>query len=223
MDYNAEEDLTVETIIERGVKKYFPVGKSQLGYLKDMDLSLGSFAGENLDGFTEGNACSFQEYLKSRGLFSPQYHLYIRTKPKQQTSSCTMEVQQSAGSVDESDEEELNVEETVTDKADENAEEDTAIVFFVNNAMPGNMYLKYKRNILSRYDNCVCTITYGSMRQCYNSSAHEIAYADYNCITDDGFLLVHVELGYCQAILSPTGSTIVRNSTIFRICFFWLP
>ncbi|KAH3797117.1 hypothetical protein DPMN_150692 [Dreissena polymorpha] len=84
MDYNADEDLTVETIIESGVKKYFPEGKSQLGYLKDMDLSLGSFAAENLDRFTntEGNACSFQEYLKSHGLFSSQYHLYIRTKPK---------------------------------------------------------------------------------------------------------------------------------------------
>ncbi|KAH3797116.1 hypothetical protein DPMN_150691 [Dreissena polymorpha] len=104
-----------------------------------------------------------------------------------------MENQQTAGHLDERDEEELNVEETVTDKADENAEEDMARVFFVNNTMPGNMNLKYKRNTLSRYDISECTISYGSMRQCYNSSAHEIAYADYNYITDDGFLLVHVE------------------------------
>lgn len=51
----------------------------------DMEVSLASFSGENLENFTDldGKECSFQEYLKSHGLFSSQYHLYIRTKLKE--------------------------------------------------------------------------------------------------------------------------------------------
>lgn len=195
MEYKAVENLTVETIIKRGVTYFFPQGKSQLGDLKDMEVSLASFAGENLQRFTdsEGNTCSFQEYLKSHGLFSSQYHLYIRTKEKQQIAetACTP----AALGTDENVEEEMVTDQT-TSESDETLGEETGTVLLVNNNIPGNIELKYKKKIISRYDETECSISCSSMRQCYNSSAHEHDnedYSSYNCITDDGFLLTHVE------------------------------
>lgn len=92
-----------------------------------------SFSGENLENFTDldGKECSFQEYLKSHGLFFSQYHLYIRTKLK------------------ESDKEMH----TATEDCDK-----TESVFLVNNENPGDIKLTFKKTKISRYSGSPSTI-----------------------------------------------------------------
>lgn len=96
----------------------------------DMEVSLASFSGENLENFTDLE-CSFQEYLKSHGIFSSQYHLYIRTKLK------------------ESDKEMH----TATEDCDK-----TESVFLVNNENPGDIKLTFKKTKISRYSGSPSTI-----------------------------------------------------------------
>lgn len=99
----------------------------------DMEVSLASFSGENLENFTDldGKECSFQEYLKSHGLFSSQYHLYIRTKLKE------------------------------SDKEMHTATEDcykTESVFLVNNENPRDIKLTFKKTKISKYSGSPSTI-----------------------------------------------------------------
>jgi hypothetical protein len=105
---------------------------------------------------TEVDLCSFQTYLTSHRLFSSQFHLYIRTKQKSELTACAPE------------------------DVRENVEENMMTDPLVNNNIPSDIELKNKRKLFSRYDDSVPTISYLSMRQCYNSSVHEIAYEDYN-------------------------------------------
>lgn len=74
MEYLADENLTVPDIVRIGSNFFILKRKSQVGDLMDMEVSLASFSGENLENFTDldGKECSFQEYLKSHGLFSSQ-------------------------------------------------------------------------------------------------------------------------------------------------------
>lgn len=130
-----------------------------------MNVSLASFSSENLDTFTDldGNACSFQGYLKSHGLFSSQYHLYIRTKPKQESA-------------------------VVEDKKLGQGNVNKALL--VNNAIPGIIQLTFKRKIISRYSNEPSSISCCSMKKCYDLSTtyHETTYDEYNCLLDEFFV-----------------------------------
>lgn len=168
MKYKTDEDLDVQTIIKRGAQFFFPNGKSQFGDLKDMDVSLASFSSENLEMFTDldGNVCSFQGYLKSHGPFSSQYHLYIRTKSKQESTFIEDEKLGQG-----------NVNKTLQ----------------VNNAIPGIIQLTFKRKVIARYSNEQSSISCCSMKKCYDLSAyHETPYDEYNCLLDE-FVVTKIE------------------------------
>ena len=46
-----------------------------------MDVELGNFAQEKIAEFknTDGEKCTFKEYLKDRGLFASQFYVYLMT------------------------------------------------------------------------------------------------------------------------------------------------
>lgn len=171
MEYFADENLTVPDIVRIGSNFFFPKKKNQLGDLMDMEVSLASFSGENLETFMDldGKECSFQEYLKSHGLFSSQYHLYIRTKLKESDK-----VMRTA---------------TCSEDCDK-----TESIFLVNNENPGDIKLNFKKTKNSKYSGSPSTISSSTMKKCYSLSMHqEIPYDDYNCITHDSYLLAGVE------------------------------
>ena len=68
-----------------------------------MQVSLASFSSENIENFKNIHCevCSFKDNLKSHGLFSSQYHLYLRSKevnvPKQMEAGCELDGQIGTG------------------------------------------------------------------------------------------------------------------------------
>lgn len=78
----AEQQITVEQIIEQGEKMLFKDGKSYFGELSSMSVTLTDSRGEEVSQFTNlnGEPCSYTEYLTSNGLYPSQCHLYLRTK-----------------------------------------------------------------------------------------------------------------------------------------------
>lgn len=80
--YEKDEPVLVEGIFEWGKKAIFPNGKSQHGLLSSIEVCLSNYVSERIDTFqtTEGEECSLQEYLKSCGMFSSQFYIYLKTK-----------------------------------------------------------------------------------------------------------------------------------------------
>ena len=82
MYHESEADsITVDFLIKQASRLFFPEGKSKFGMLEDMDVELGNFAQEKIRKFkdTDGNECSFKEYLKNRGLFASKFYVYLMT------------------------------------------------------------------------------------------------------------------------------------------------
>ena len=83
VQHDPNEELTVETIKAKAAKIFFPQGKSRKCNLKlsSMKLELGNFAEEKIKDFTdsEGNKCTYEQYLKTNGLYSSWNILYLMT------------------------------------------------------------------------------------------------------------------------------------------------
>ena len=60
-------------------KLFFPESVSKYGAIGDMQLDLGNYAQETISVFRDPDSekCTFQEYLRSRGLFSSKCHVYL--------------------------------------------------------------------------------------------------------------------------------------------------
>ena len=77
--YVDDDQITVESLKTKAMKLFFPGGASKYGPLKDMQLALGNYAQETITGFQDidGKQCTFQEYLKSRGLYASKCPVYL--------------------------------------------------------------------------------------------------------------------------------------------------
>ena len=97
LDVSCSDELTVEYIISRAVKVFFPSGSSHKGAVADCTFRL-SFYTEPFEQFfdTDGNACNFDQYLASRGKYPSRCILYLVStgKKKKQLSGQKL-VQQS--------------------------------------------------------------------------------------------------------------------------------
>ena len=62
---------------EKATKFFFPEQVPKFGALDNMCLHLGNYAQERITTFTDtdGKTFTFQEYLKSRGLFASRFHV----------------------------------------------------------------------------------------------------------------------------------------------------
>ena len=83
LEYNDSEadSITVDFLIKQAIRVFFPEGKSKFGTVQDMDVELGNFAQEKIAEFknTDGEKCTFKEYLKDRGLFASKFYVYLMT------------------------------------------------------------------------------------------------------------------------------------------------
>lgn len=70
--YDDDEEITVDLLKAKASQLFFPKGVSKYGSLSEMKLRLGNFAQESVSAFKDimGQECTFQEYLKSHGLFA---------------------------------------------------------------------------------------------------------------------------------------------------------
>ena len=77
--YVDDDQITVESLKTKAIKLFFPGGVSKYGSLKDMQLALGNYAQETITSFRDidDKQCTFQEYLKSRGLFASKCPVYL--------------------------------------------------------------------------------------------------------------------------------------------------
>ena len=77
--YDDDEEITVDFLKTKASQLFFPEGVSKYGSLSEMKLSLGNFAQETVLAFkdTMGRECTFQEYLKSHGLFASRCYIYL--------------------------------------------------------------------------------------------------------------------------------------------------
>ncbi|XP_069132070.1 mucin-2-like [Argopecten irradians] len=184
IEYKADEVQTVESIIRKGTQYFFPNGKSQFGDLKDMYLSLASFSGECINTFTdlEGCECTLQTYLKSHGLFSSQYHLYLRSKRREEPNKLPK-----PETPDSQKRPKVPTDVTV------NESDEYERILLVNNGLPGNIKLSFKKTKYSTYSNDESSISCASMKTCYGLAANnETPYDQYNCLIDDSFLTTMV-------------------------------
>ena len=71
-EFYREEKQTVETITSYGKRVFFPDGKNYMGKLTDMEVKLSSYNGEVVEKFANSNGeeCSYQEYLKDIGAYA---------------------------------------------------------------------------------------------------------------------------------------------------------
>mgnify|MGYP001794202631 CR=1 FL=1 len=90
--YKADEELTPEYIKATAIKYFFPEQKSKYGTLEEMHVELGNYAQERFVEFsdTDGNICTFSKYLKTRGLYSSKFTLYLMSTCKEEC--CEIEV-----------------------------------------------------------------------------------------------------------------------------------
>lgn len=77
--YSDDDEISVDFLKAKARKLFFPEEVSKFGALDDMCLHLGNYAQERITAFTDtdGKTCTFQEYLKSRGLFASRFNVYL--------------------------------------------------------------------------------------------------------------------------------------------------
>ena len=77
--YNDDEQITVDSLKMNARKLFFPEGVSKYGAIEDMQIDLGNYAQETISVFRDldGEKCTFQEYLRCRGLFASKCHVYL--------------------------------------------------------------------------------------------------------------------------------------------------
>ena len=84
-------------------KLFFPEGVSKYGAIGDMQLDLGNYAQETISVFRDPDSekCTFQEYLRSRGLFSSKCHVYLMSTQddKEESSPCNLNQTEDSGLV----------------------------------------------------------------------------------------------------------------------------
>lgn len=92
--YTDDDEISVDFLKADAKKLFFPEGMSKLGAAGEMHFDLGNFAQERITEFTDvdGNTCTFQEYLRSRGLFASRCFVYLMSttteEDKEKASSC---------------------------------------------------------------------------------------------------------------------------------------
>lgn len=81
ISYTDDSDITVEFLKCEAQRMFFPGDVSIHGPLKNMKVELGNFEQEAVEQFTntEGNECSYPEYLRSRGLYASRSYIYLMT------------------------------------------------------------------------------------------------------------------------------------------------
>lgn len=79
--YTDDQQITVEFLIREGKRMFLPDGKCKFGDVAHMKMELGNFDQQSIAKFTdtEGNECSYSEYLRSRGLFASRAYVYLLT------------------------------------------------------------------------------------------------------------------------------------------------
>lgn len=86
-----DEDITVEYLKTKASQLFFPEGASNYGDLSEMKLELGNFAQNSISAFkdTMGEECTFQEYLKSHGLYASKSPIYLMSTLTEDIESST--------------------------------------------------------------------------------------------------------------------------------------
>ena len=84
-------------------KLFSPEGVSKYGAIEDMQLDLGNYAQETISVFRDLDCkkCTFQEYLRSRGLLASKCHLYLMSiqDDKEESSPCNLNQTKDSGLV----------------------------------------------------------------------------------------------------------------------------
>ena len=94
--YTNDDEITVDFLKEKASKLFFPEGDSKLGALPRMKLELGNYAQQKITAFknTEGEVCTFQEYLRSRGLFASRCYIYLMSTSTEEEDGISASVSQ---------------------------------------------------------------------------------------------------------------------------------
>ena len=94
--YTNDDAITVDFLKEKASKLFFPEGDSKLGALPRMKLELGNYAQQKITAFknTEGEVCTFQEYLRSRGVFASRCYIYLMSTSTEEEDGISASVSQ---------------------------------------------------------------------------------------------------------------------------------
>lgn len=158
----------------------FPQVKSHFGLLSDMDVCLSNFKGDIIIAFhdIDGNECSLQEHLKTNGIFSSQFHVYLKTTLK--NVNAAKDGDGSCKGATESN--------TTTIHADESsvgASESNVKPFFrINDVKPGKISIKYQKERDSLYDSSKSYLNWFSMKGCYETTSMNVSFDEYNPFVD---------------------------------------
>lgn len=93
-----DQDITVDYLKIKASQIFFPEGVSKYGDLSEMSLELGNFAQNSISAFkdTMGEECTFQEYLKSHGLFASKSPIYLMSTSTEEKESSIEKVPSSS-------------------------------------------------------------------------------------------------------------------------------
>ncbi len=93
-----DQDITVDYLKIKASQMFFAEGVSKYGDLSEMSLELGNFAQNSISAFkdTMGEECTFQEYLKSHGLFASKSPIYLMSTSKEEKDSSKAKVTSSS-------------------------------------------------------------------------------------------------------------------------------
>ena len=94
--YSIDDEITVDFLREKASKPFFPEGDSKLGALPPMKLELGNYTQQKITAFknTEGELCTFHEYLRSRDLFSSRCYMYLISTSTEEEDGISASVSQ---------------------------------------------------------------------------------------------------------------------------------
>ncbi|MES9883941.1 MAG: hypothetical protein ABW185_24085, partial [Sedimenticola sp.] len=203
LKYAIDESQTVESLLSLGKKLFFPEGRSQCGLLSEMEVSLSQYDGAVLSEFRDrnGNECCFQEFLKSNGLYSSQFYLYIKTNIKE----CEHETDisgNSEGIVSISETESVgelacntNIESPMITEHESQTHENETGILLVNNQVPQKMLVKYTRDTISSYSGQLSSLHSQSLFGCEGFSGQPLQDGDDYSPLEDGFTVTSISVG----------------------------
>ena len=178
----ASEDITVEDIIKQAKKFFFKDGNSYFGKLETMSACLVNPSGETIVEFTDtnGDLCSYSDYLKAYGMYPSQCHLYLRTQTESLNES-------SLNSTESTDIYHVN---------DSAADSDTVEVsqiktfkkklFLVNGQQVGTLDIVYGKVKPSLYSSTASALYCKSYETCISLASNNEIYDSYD-VFEDGF------------------------------------
>lgn len=165
-----------------------------------MEISLSHFDGTNISNFKDrsGKECSFQDFLRSNGLYSSQFYLYIKTKKKidEQTTDIDGNVENIVSkSETENNRETLGKPETELENIqDTDTHKNKTCNLLVNKNILEMILVKYTRDTISSYCGDVSSLSCYSVSECETFSGTPLQDKDYTPF-EHGFTVTSITVG----------------------------